>query len=231
MFRPPLVSFVLVLLVASLPVLRAWARYRLARRRAWPAKALGFVLVIAAVPAGLALGRPELPATLLVRDDSPIGPIDAVFVASGDVDFHRTKYAAKVYLASDAQWFILSGGGAGGDSALLMAEAAIAAGVPEDVLLLEELAETTRENVVFGRPLLLDDIKTVAVVTDRLHSRRFAMAARRAWPGVRVVAATVPESLDPLACQSPEWRRDPVCRRAVLTEWKKMFGYFLFGWI
>lgn len=231
MIRPPLVLWLLVAFAASLPAMRAWNRRRRVRRADWPAGALGAGLVLAAIPLGLFLGRPELPATLLVRDDAPVGTVDAVFVASGDVDYHRTIYAAEVFRESHAEWFILSGGGSGGDSAVKMAEAAIAAGVPEDSLLLEELAETSRENVVFGRPLLIDGVRTVAVVTDRLHSRRFSQAAHRAWPGVRVLAATVPESRDPLACQTREWRRDRACRAAVTSEWKKMLGYFFLGWL
>lgn len=225
-----------MLLVSLVAAGFAWLLVRVRRRRTrragWLPFAVAGSLVIAAVPLGGIAGRADFVAALLVCDDAP-QRADAVFVASGDVDFHRTRYAADVFRRTHARWFVLSGAGAGGDSGALMAEAAVSFGIPRAAIVLETRATSTRENAVFVRELLdgIDGVKTVATVTDPLHSRRFAMAARRAWPGRRVVSATVPESLDPLACRVRSWGDHPPCRRAVAEEWKKLLGYFALGWI
>ncbi|HVO31071.1 MAG TPA: YdcF family protein, partial [bacterium] len=116
-------------------------------------------------------------------------------------------------------------------SAELMADAALAAGVPRDALVVEHDARTTRENVVFSMPLLVrHGVKSVAVVTDRYHARRAALAAAHAWPGITVISRPVPDD-DARGCSLAAWARDPACERAFRSEWRKLLGYALNGWL
>lgn len=213
-------------LAGAMSLLRAWRRRT--RRAIWRRALVAAACVVIAVPAGLLAGRPDLAASALIRDDAP-ARVDAVFVANGDVDFHRTRHGADVFRRTGARWFVVSGAGAGGDSGALMADAAVTFGVPRSAILVEPLAESTHENAVFSAPLLRSaSVRTVAVVTDPLHSRRLAMTATRAWPGMRVLSATVPQGD---ACYPATWRHDARCRRAVLDEWKKLSAYLALGWI
>ena len=207
----------------ALHLARAW-RGR-ARGASWTRATAGAVGVAIAVPMGLLAGRPDLAASALIRDDAP-SRVDAVFVANGDADFHRTRHGVDVFWRTGARWFVVSGAGSGGDSAALMAEAAESFGVPRSAIVVEPLAESTHENAVFTRPLLESrGVRTVAVVTDPLHSRRLSMSATRAWPGVRVLSAPVPT----WECAPAVWREEPRCRRAVLDEWTKLAGYLALG--
>lgn len=194
------------------------------------AAALAFVAVVAGAAAGFAAGTPVRLHAWLVERDEPV-PVDAVFVFSGDVDFHRTTFGAEVYRRTGARSFVVSGAGSGGDSGLRMAEAARRAGVPPDAIVVETRAESTRENVAFSEPLLrAKGIRSVAVVTSPYHSRRAAMAARRAWRGIDVVSIPVPPD-HPLACPASTRARAEACERAARSEWTKLAGYLLYGWI
>ncbi len=211
----------LVAVVALTLALVAADLWRRARRAPAMRGAIAGVAVFAVLPLGALRGDPTLTTSLLVRSDALV-PVDALFIASGDVDFHRTRYGAEVFARSGAKWFVVSGAGSGGDSGALMAEAAIGFGVPRESIVVEERATTTRENVLFTRALLRDrGVRRVAVVTDPLHSRRLALSARRAWRGVHVIAATVPADQDPLAGNE----------RAAALEWKKLLGYAALGWL
>ncbi len=185
---------------------------------------------IAAVTLGALLGDPSRIASPLVRRDPP-REVDAIFVFSGDVDFHRTIHGAREFRERHARWFVVSGAGSGGDNGALMAEAAVRAGVPRAAILVETEARTTRENVVFSRAMLEEHgIVRVAVVTSGFHSRRASLAASRAWPHVDVISRPVPDD-DPLECPVRGWERAPACRTGVPQEWEKLLGYLLRGWL
>ena len=188
--------------------------------------ALGAPLaVVIAAP----IGDPAILSRALVRRDEP-ADVDAVFVFSGDVDFHRTRYGVREMKARHARFLVLSGTGSGGDAAIEMSRAAEAAGVPHDAILLETTSRTTHENVTRTAPLLAKNkIKSVAVVTSGMHSRRAARAAELAWPDVRVISRPVPDD-DPLECPVSGWERRAECRSGVETEWEKRLGYLLRGW-
>jgi uncharacterized SAM-binding protein YcdF (DUF218 family) len=195
-------------------------------RRLLAAAALG------AAALGLAIGapfvHPELLGWILVARD-PVRPVDAVFVLSGDVDFHRTAHGARLFRESGARWLIVSGAGIGGDSAAEMARAAEQAGVPAQAILVEPEATTTRANVVLSRPLLAArGIATVGMVTSAFHARRAVMAARRAWPGVTVLSWPAPDPA-PLDCAPGAWT--DACRARARSEWKKLLGYLVRGWL
>lgn len=172
-----------------------------------------------ALGVGLVIAKPSIVTAPLIRADALVlSPrLDAVFVFSGDVDFHRTESAAALFHSTGAKWFVVSGAGSGGDNAALMASAAEAAGVPASAIVVEEHATTTRENARFTSPLLAErGITRVAVVTSPYHSRRAAMAAQRAWgSGVEVISVPAPLYRG----ETPK------------AEWPKLVRYALLGWI
>ncbi len=198
-------------------------------------------LALACVISYLAFVRPERLAIGLVRRDAP-RPVEAVFVFSGDVDFHRTAFAAEVFRTGGARWLVVSGAGIGGDDGARMADAAAAAGVPREAIRVEPAARSTRENVLFTRPILRElAVRTVAVVTSATHSRRAAGAAERAWRGIDVVSVPVPEAADRSPClarrRAVDGGVDPpadvlaACRAEILREWTKLLGYAARGWL
>lgn len=210
----------------------AWRRARRAARvsPSDAASVAAALMLCAGAGAGALLANPASIAGPLVRED-PARPVDAVFVFSGDVDFHRTRHGAEVFRRLGARWFVVSGAGAGGDSGALMAKAAEADGVPRSAILVEETATTTRENVVRSAPLLAAHaIRSVAVVTSRFHARRAALAAERAWRGVDVISRPVPAD-DPHECGDAGWTSRDECVRAARSEWEKLVGYLLHGWL
>jgi uncharacterized SAM-binding protein YcdF (DUF218 family) len=198
-----------------------------ARRVLLAAALVGAALAVAI---GAPLAYPELLGRVLVARD-PVRRVDAVFVFSGDVDFLRTAHGARLFRESGARWFIVSGAGIGGDSAVEMARAAEQAGVPRGTILVEPQATTTWENVRLSRPLLAErGVRTVGVVTSPFHARRALLAARRAWPGVEVLAWPAPEA-PPHACAPGATSWTEACRARARAEWKKLLGYLARGWL
>lgn len=224
---PPLIVFV----IAGLGLVVAAVRFVWRRRRRLPLREIVTAAGAAgAVLLGAPLGDPSLVTRALVVRDG-VQPVDAVFVLSGDVDFHRTLAGAREFHDARARWFVLSGAGSGGDNAEEMARVAVGAGVPREAILLEPLATSTRENVVFVEPLLeAHAITRIAVVTSATHSLRASLAAKRAWGDRTVLSRPTPDD-DPADCPVRAWEREPRCRSGVLREWEKVLGYLLRGWL
>jgi uncharacterized SAM-binding protein YcdF (DUF218 family) len=101
-----------------------------------------------------------------------------------------------------------------------MREVAIASGVPAEAILLERESTSTRENLLFARPILeARGFRTVALVTSGCHVRRAAAVARRELPGIRWVVVPVEDAGPP----------SRVARMRV-QEWAKLLLYTLAGW-
>ncbi|MBC7542843.1 MAG: YdcF family protein [Candidatus Sericytochromatia bacterium] len=161
---------------------------------------------------------------LWLRPISPLGPVDAIFVPNGDPDFARTRYAASLFKLGIGHWFIVSGRGAGGDSAPLMAAEAQRFGVPATRILIEPMATTTAKIARLSAPLIEQHaVRRVLIVSSPLHLRRMGMAARKKWPGVTVLTVADDEPFDPW------WWQDAAQWPAVWRESLKLIGYTLRG--
>jgi uncharacterized SAM-binding protein YcdF (DUF218 family) len=94
----------------------------------------------------------------------------------------RIQHAIGLYKRGVVHHLVLSGGveQAGHTEAGVMRELALAAGVPSDALVLDELARSTIENFACARPLL-DRLggERVLVVTEPWHMTRAMLLARR----------------------------------------------------
>ncbi len=146
-------------------------------------------LVYAAVAVGALVGfvqlygaPVELPrgATVIVlsggqRDDGTMGAHTARRVTAAVAAFHQAGAAR----------LVVTGTGVGHkplDVAIPMAEAAAAAGVPRDRILIEPRARSTLQNALFSADLLGPDPGPVILVTNRFHLPR-AWASFR-WAGL-----------------------------------------------
>jgi uncharacterized SAM-binding protein YcdF (DUF218 family) len=78
-------------------------------------------------------------------------------------------------------------------------ERAVELGVPSSDVLVEPLARNTGENVRFSRELLEEagvEVSSVLLISKPYEERRAYATARKLWPGVEVVSASGPMTLD-----------------------------------
>ena len=171
----------------------------------------------------------DAPARALVLRD-PLIRTDAALVFGGDPGFERTRQAAQLFQDGLTGVLILCGGEEGpGDSARSLMEQALRHGVPADKILLEERSTSTRESVVFSRPILeRHEIDSLTLITAPYHQRRAFLAARRALGDeIRLVNCPARPSF-----WSPEgWWQQWRTIRIVLTEYGKLLYYLVRGWI
>ncbi|WP_457493450.1 YdcF family protein [Streptomyces sp. P5_D11] len=77
-------------------------------------------------------------------------------------------------------------------------ERALELGVPADAVLVEPNARNTGENIRFSRSLLAErgvDVSSVLLVSKPYEERRAHATARKLWPEVEFVSASVPMTL------------------------------------
>lgn len=139
---------------------------------------------------GVLVGLPVLAALAIVGDvlvtatQSDDEPADAAIVLGAAVyDYtptpvfeERLRHGVELYNEGRVRYLVMTGGTGPGDS---LAEAevgeayALNAGVPSSAIITEKQSATTKENLVFSRPLLDElGIGRVLLVTDPLHMRR-----------------------------------------------------------
>lgn len=146
---------------------------------------------------------------------------DAVLVMSGDVGYRRLERAVSLLQRRAASWLVLTGSGAGGDSAATMRDLAIKQGISPDRIVTEDRATTTRENLALATPLLrARGFRCVALITNASHLGRAERVARKAAPEIDWVPVPVD---DP----GPRSR----IYRTRLQEWVKLAWYAARGWI
>ncbi|MFF9770546.1 YdcF family protein [Streptomyces sp. NPDC053086] len=78
-------------------------------------------------------------------------------------------------------------------------ERALELGVPDSAVLVEPRARNTGENIRFSRELLEEagvDVSSVLLISKPYEERRAYATARKLWPGVEVVSASSPMTLD-----------------------------------
>lgn len=146
---------------------------------------------------------------------------DAALVLSGDVDYLRLERAVALIQSGAVAWLVLTGAGAGGDSAATMRSIAVEKGIPPERVLIEDQATSTRENLLLAAPLIRSHgFSVVALVTNASHMGRAERVARKVLPEVRWIVVPVP---DP----GPRLR----IYRTRLQEWAKLAWYALHGWV
>lgn len=118
------------------------------------------------------------------------GTADAIVAVSGGDTSARTAEAIKLYQNGWATKLIMSGAAqdkSGPSNAEAMAKQAVAAGVPEDVIITENKSETTQQNAEQTQSIFESyNIKSVILVTSSYHERRASLEFAARSPNVLV---------------------------------------------
>ena len=167
---------------------------------------------------------------------TPLKPADLLFVFGTRVDVEqRVDEACRLWCAGYFRWSIVSGGitpGADRSECEIMADAMIAGGIPRALILREDWAMNTGENVIFSLPVIdaalgLATIRSVICLGNSWTARRYPMTLHRHWPEVEKMLVTVDSFATPRAL----WHTDPEFARRILSEWDKIEPYKAKGFI
>ena len=124
------------------------------------------ILFVVFLPYGIAL---------YLSPQNSLEKSDAIVVVSGGDTDSRISEGVKLYEQDWAPIIIFSGAAAEGDisNALAMKRIAVASGVPESAIIVEENSKTTQENAKFTSNIILDKgYKSIILVTSPYHQRR-----------------------------------------------------------
>lgn len=168
--------------------------------------------------------------------DTPLRPADLLFVFGTREDVGlRVDTAARLWREGLFRWSIVSGGvtlGSEQSECSIIKAAMVAAGIPADVILEEDRAMNTGENVIFSLPIIdaaigLQNIRSVICLGNTWTARRYPMTLHRHWPAVEKMLLTVDSFATPRAL----WHTDVEFRRRMLHEWDKIEPYKARGFI
>ena len=146
---------------------------------------------------------------------------DVIIVLNGSDD--RVPYAAELYQLGYAGKVLLSGD----DS--YMTQQALASGIPQSALLLENQSKTTFENARYSLKIVQDQgYKSAIVVTSAYHTRRAGIIFDQFFKGIRLTICAVPYPYDLSMGQS--WWKNRYTTGFVATEYLKLVWHYLFEW-
>lgn len=155
---------------------------------------------------------------------------DAVVAISGGDTTARTAEAITLYKNGWGDKLIFAGAAAdktGPSNAEAMRRQAIAAGVSESSIILDETSETTKQNAANTHDLFTSNgIHSVILVTSAYHQRRAGLEfGERAGTNVRIVNHPVTEDNQ----WSPWWWTTPGGWWLALSEFFKIIVFYLGG--
>ena len=167
---------------------------------------------------------------------TPLKPADLLFVFGTRVDVgERVDEAVRLWREGYFRWSIVSGGitpGSERSECDIIAGAMIARGIPAAMILREDRALNTGENVIFSLPVIdaaigLANIRSVICLGNTWTARRYPMTLHRHWPQVEKMLIMVDSFETPRAL----WHTDPEFSRRMLSEWDKIEPYKAKGFI
>ena len=168
--------------------------------------------------------------------DTPLKPADLLFVFGTRVDVEeRVDQACRLWREGYFRWSIVSGGvtpGSERSECAIIADAMIARGIPRELILREDRAMNTGENVIFSLPVIdaalrLANVRSVICLGNTWTARRYPMTLHRHWPEVEKMLVTVDSFATPRAL----WHTDSEFTRRVLCEWDKIEPYKAKGFV
>ena len=168
--------------------------------------------------------------------ETPLRPADLLFVFGTREDVElRVDEACRLWRGGYFRWAIVSGGitpGSERSECEIIAGAMIAGGIPADVVLREDRATNTGENVTFSLPIIdaavgLSRIRSVICLGNTWTARRYPMTLHRHWPEVEKMLVTV----DTFTTPRTQWHANPELARRMLREWGKIEPYKAKGFI
>lgn len=126
--------------------------------------------------------------------------VDAVVAISGGDTAARTQEAIDLFKNGWADKLIFSGAAkdkSGSSNAMVMKQIAIDEGVPEDVIYLDEQAESTRQNAEKLQDIFVElNIKKIILVTSGYHQRRASLEFEKRAGDIIVVNHSVESDKD-----------------------------------
>jgi uncharacterized SAM-binding protein YcdF (DUF218 family) len=168
--------------------------------------------------------------------ETPLRPADLLFVfgTREDVDI-RVDEACRLWREGFFRQAIVSGGvtpGSDLSECEIMAGLMVERGMPDDIILREDRAKNTGENVIFSLPIIdaalgLARIRSVICLGNSWTARRYPMTLHRHWPDVEKMLVTVDSFATPRAL----WHTDAEFARRMLHEWHKIEPYKARGFI
>lgn len=128
-----------------------------------------------------------------IVDDGMSAPVAILLGGNPNNAIPRAKAAAELYLAGRVSYIIPSGGvewdffGEQVSEANYMKRILIESGVPEEAIILENEARTTKENMIYAtlqinRKIKFEKIDHVIIVTSRSHMKRSIALAKAFLP-------------------------------------------------
>ena len=168
--------------------------------------------------------------------ETPLRPADLLFVFGTREDVERrVDEACKLWRAGYFRSAIVSGGVTPGSKLSeceIIANAMIARGIPAGLILREDRAMNTGENVIFSLPIIeralgLANVSSVICLGNTWTARRYPMTLHRHWPEVEKMLVTVDSFRTPRAL----WHTDAEFSRRMLNEWDKIEPYKARGFI
>jgi uncharacterized SAM-binding protein YcdF (DUF218 family) len=167
---------------------------------------------------------------------TPLRPADLLFVfgTRQDVD-ERVEVAFRLWREGYFRWAVVSGGVTPGSKLSeceIIADAMIARGIPAEIILREDRAMNTGENVIFSLPIIdaalgLNAISSVICLGNTWTARRYPMTLHRHWPEVEKMLVMVDSFVTPRRL----WHTDAEFSRRMLAEWDKIAPYKARGFI
>ena len=147
------------------------------------------------------------------------GPVEGdVLVLLGGGSHERSERTAELFKEHAAPRIIVSGYGDGGINRHLL----VAAGVPANMIEVEDKSKTTKENAEFTVKLLREQkVKRVVVVTSWYHSRRALACFRHYAPEIKFYSRP-----SYFASARADWAHNRVGNR-VRLEYGKLLGYWV----
>ena len=173
-----------------------------------------------------------------LRLDAPPQKADVIAVFAGGVGEsgeagggyqERIKHAVDLYRAGFAPRIIFSSGFVFAfREAELMKALAVANGVPERAIVLEERAANTRENVQFvTRLMTTEGWQSALLVSSPYHMRRAVLAWHAADPSTSVVPSPVPQSQFYAHARGASLAQI----RGIIQEYAALAYYWYKGWV
>jgi uncharacterized SAM-binding protein YcdF (DUF218 family) len=174
--------------------------------------AAGSLLLFVAFITAIAAADPLLVARTTVRR------ADIIVVLGGDGP-PRAQHAAALFQEGFAPRVLVSGAGDCRSIRALM----IAAGVPNEAIMVECASESTMENAAFSGPVLAAvGAHSALLVTSSFHTRRALACFRQAMPGIHWMSAPVEDS-EPL--RRLIWEHNGVQIANIAKEYLKLAYY------
>ena len=116
----------------------------------------------------------------------------------------RIRRAVELFEAEAAPVLVVTGGIVGGENAVAeaMRDFAVAAGVPEDAILVESNSHSTLQNALFTADLAeIDKTQPIIIVTHRYHLPRANASIR--WAGFQNVTNAAADNVSGFAISEP----------------------------